>query len=993
MNDTPTTDSVPRDYRDTLFLPATEFPMKAGLPEAEPKWLARWEGMDLYGRIRKQARGRTLFILHDGPPYANGEIHSGTGLNKVLKDFVVRSQGMLGKDAPYVPGWDCHGLPIEWKIEEKYRAEGKSKDDVPIDQLRRDCRAFAQHWIDVQREQFKRLGCMGEWDKPYTTMDFRAEAIIADELHKFVASKLLYRGFRPVMWSPVEKTALAEAEVEYHEKTSPTIYVKFPVAGVRVDRGNVHTTALVERFPDTGLVGASVVIWTTTPWTIPGNRAIAYSKDIDYGLYEVSEVSEGSFAVLHEKLWIADILKDQVEKHAKLALKRLKTVDPRTVAYCFHPFRGVSSGYEFLVPLLSGDHVTADTGTGFVHTAPGHGDDDFELWRTSAPDIRSLDVVIDTAIPHTISADGGFYPSVPLFAGKRILTPEGKDGDANGAVIKELIAAGKLLAKGSLRHQYPHSWRSKAPVIFRATPQWFVSLDKPIERLNGQTLRELAMKAIHQTKWYPATGENRLAGMVKDRPDWVLSRQRAWGVPLAIFVDKKSGEILDDPTVNQRVIDAFRVEGADAWYNSPPSRFLGSGRDPSDFEQVKDILDVWFDSGSTYVFTVEQPLEKEWPQKSHADLYLEGSDQHRGWFQSSLLESCATRGRAPYDQVVTAGFVLDREGNKMSKSVGNTILPQTIADKNGADIFRLWVASSDYTEDLRMGNDVIQANVDAYRRLRNTIRFMLANLEGFDAREHIAREEMPELERYMLATLAELDLNVRAGYAEYDFNRVFAALFTFCTNELSAFYFDIRKDSLYCDAKESLRRRAARTVLDELFRRVVTWFAPVLCFTMEEAWLLRYPGAEESVHLQFFPQTPSAWADAGLVEKWNRIRALRRVVTGALEIARRDKTIGASLEAAPVLYVKDARDVALFITVDLAEIAITSAATVDLGEGPADAFRLPDMPGAAAVFHRAEGRKCARCWMILPEVGTVPGHDDLCCRCSDSVGILEGAAA
>ena len=480
--------------------------MKAGLPEAEPKWLARWRELDLYGRLRAQAKGRTLFVLHDGPPYANGEIHSGTGLNKILKDFVVRSQGMLGRDAPYVPGWDCHGLPIEWKIEEKYRAEGKSKDEVPVDQLRRDCRAFAAHWIDVQREQFKRLGCIGEWDHPYLTMDFRAEAVIASELHKFVRSKLLYRGFRPVMWSPVEKTALAEAEVEYHEKQSPTIYVKFPVAGVRVDRGNVHTTALVERFPETGLVGASVVIWTTTPWTIPGNRAIAYSKDIDYGLYEVAETGEGSFAVLHEKLWIADVLKDQVEKQAKLVLKRLKTVDPRTVAYCFHPLRGVNSGYEFLVPLLSGDHVTADTGTGFVHTAPGHGEDDFELWRTSAPDIRSLDVVIDTAIPHTISADGGFYPSVPLFAGRRILTPEGKDGDANGAVIKELIAAGKLLAKGSLRHQYPHSWRSRAPVIFRATPQWFAAIDKPMPEFGDETLRQRAMEFDRRDALVSAAG-------------------------------------------------------------------------------------------------------------------------------------------------------------------------------------------------------------------------------------------------------------------------------------------------------------------------------------------------------------------------------------------------------------------------------------------------------------------------------------------------------
>ena len=950
MSETP----PPRDYRATLFLPATSFPMKAGLAESEPKLLARWNEMNLYGRIRKEAGDRPLFVLHDGPPYANGEIHSGTGLNKVLKDFVVRSQGMLGKNAPYVPGWDCHGLPIEWKMEERYRAEGKSKDEVPISQLRQDCRQFAEHWIDVQREQFKRLGCMGQWDKPYTTMDYRAEAVIAQELHKFVANKLLYRGFRPVMWSPVEKTALAEAEVEYHEKASPAIYVKFAVVGGPDWLGNAH-----------------VVIWTTTPWTIPGNRAIAYSPSMNYGLYEVTSASEGSLASIGEHLLLGDSLAEQTAAHAKIAIVRLRDVDPGGMM-CAHPLRG--HGYEFDVPLLPGEHVTADTGTGFVHTAPGHGEDDFELGRTNGIEV-----------PRTVAEDGSFYPDVPLFAGKRILTPEGKDGDANGAVIRELIGAHKLLAKGTLRHQYPHSWRSKAPVIFRATPQWFVYMDRAFEGSHGKTLRELAMHAVRATQWYPPSGENRLAGMVQDRPDWVLSRQRAWGVPLAIFVEKKSGDILDDRAVNERIIAAFRSEGADAWYNSKPSRFLGNDRNPDDFEQVKDILDVWFDSGSTYVFTMEQPLENEWPQKSHADLYLEGSDQHRGWFQSSLLECCATRGRAPYDAVVTAGFVLDREGNKMSKSLGNTILPQVIADKHGADIFRLWVASSDYTEDLRMGNDVIQANVDAYRRLRNTIRFMLANLDGFEAAERIPPAGMPELERYMLARLADLDAQVRRGYAEYDFNRVYSTLFAFCTNELSAFYFDIRKDALYCDRKDSGRRRAARTVLDELFRRVVTWLAPVLCFTMEEAWLLRFPGEDESVHLQVFQPVPNDWADPVLVEKWNRIRDLRRVVTGALEIARREKKIGASLEAAPVLYVSNPTDVRLFDGVDLAEISITSAARIEQARGPDDAFRLPDVADAAAVFEPAHGNKCARCWMILPEVGSVPGHDDLCRRCATAV--------
>ena len=949
-----------KDYRATLFLPQTEFPMKAGLPQAEPKWLARWEEHDLYGRLRAAAKGRPLFVLHDGPPYANGEIHSGTGLNKILKDFVVRSQGMMGKDAPYVPGWDCHGLPIEWKIEEKYRAQGKSKDDVPIDQLRRDCREFALGWIDVQRGQFKRLGCIGEWAHPYTTMNYNAEATIAGELHKFVANGLLYRGFRPVMWSPIEKTALAEAEIEYHEHTSPTIYVKFPV-----------TTG-----PDE-LKGASVVIWTTTPWTIPGNRAVSYSETMDYSVYEVSSVNEGSLGQVGEKLLLADVLADQTASHAKLTLRRVAAVKPGDIV-CAHPFRG--EGYDFEVPLLAGEHVTADTGTGFVHTAPGHGEDDFEIvleklgkdYPAKHPDAFAI-----------ITAEGGFAANVPLFAGKHILSRDGKkDGDANGAVIKELIDAGKLLAKGSLRHQYPHSWRSKAPVIFRATPQWFAAMDREFKGSNGKTLRQIAMQAIADTKWYPAAGANRIGSMVEGRPDWVLSRQRAWGVPLAIFVEKKSGEILDDPDVNARIIAAFKAEGADAWFNSPPERFLGN-RKPADYEQVRDILDVWFDSGSTHVFTVEQPIEPSWPRKDNADLYLEGSDQHRGWFQSSLLESCGTRGRAPYEAVLTHGFVLDEKGYKMSKSLGNTVLPQTIADQNGADILRLWVASSDFTEDLRLGPDIIKTNVDAYRRLRNTIRFMLANLAGFSDAERISVAEMPELERYILAKLAELDELVRHGYREYDFNRVFNALFNFCTNELSAFYFDIRKDALYCDRADAPRRRAARTVTDELFRRIVTWLAPILCFTMEEAWTLRYP--DESVHLQLFLDTPAAWQAPALIEKWNRIRTLRRVVTGALEIVRRDKVIGASLEAAPILYVSEQSDADIVKSVNLAEVAITSAAHVSTHEPPVDAFRLPDVAGVAATFHHAEGDKCARCWMILSEVGKNPDHPDLCNRCSGAV--------
>ena len=955
------------DYRATLFLPATDFPMKAGLPEAEPRWLARWAEMDLYGKLRERAQGRPLFILHDGPIYANGDIHSGTGLNHILKDFVVRSQGMLGKDAPYVPGWDCHGLPIEWKVEEKFRAEGRAKDEIPKDVLRHECRVFAGYWLNVQREQIKRLGQIGDFEHPYTTMNFKAEAVIAREAMKFVENGLLYRGFRPVMWSPVEQTALADAEVEYHEKSSPAIYVKFPLVKAP------------PTFETKGLAHTFIVIWTTTPWTIPGNRAIAFSPEISYGLYQIADAAGESLARAGENLLLADALAEQVAKQAKMMLSRVRTVEAAELKslVAAHPLR--SQGYAFDVPVLAGAHVTADTGTGFVHTAPGHGEDDFELMVGADRDYpRNNPDAFNVVLP-----DGSFAPNVPIFAGKRILTPEGKDGDANGAVIKELIAHGKLLAKGSLRHSYPHSWRSKAPVIFRATRQWFVAIDKPMSAHAGLTLRQLAVKAIGETKWYPSRGANRIGAMVEGRPDWVLSRQRAWGVPLAIFVEKASGQVLNDAAVFRRIEAAFEAEGADAWFTSRPERFLGEGRKAEDFEQITDILDVWFDSGSTHVFTFENPIDPHWPRAGQADLYLEGSDQHRGWFQSSLLESVGTSGRAPYKGVLTHGFVLDEEGRKMSKSLGNTLAPQVIAEKHGADILRLWAASSDFTEDLRIGQDIIKSNAEAYRRLRNTIRFMLANLAGFDEKERIAPDKMPELERMMLARLAELDAQVRDGYAAFDFNRVAATLFAFCTNELSAFYFDIRKDVLYCDAAAAPRRRAARTVMDDIFRRIVTWFAPILCFTMEEAWLSRFPGEEESVHLHDFFAVPKVWANPGLIEKWKRVRDLRRVVTGALEIARADKKIGSSLEAMPFLILENESDAEILASIPFEEIVITSGVEIEaVASGAPSDFSLPDVPGVHVRFEPARGGKCERCWRVLPEVQGRASH--LCNRCTDA---------
>lgn len=962
---TDTTEAEPRDYRGTLFLPKTDFPMKAGLPVREPEWLARWEKLDLYGKLRASAKGRETFILHDGPPYANGNIHIGHALNKILKDIVVRSQQMMGKDAAYIPGWDCHGLPIEWKIEEKYRKKGRNKDEVPPLEFRRECREFAQHWVDVQREEFKRLGVSGEWDNPYLTMSFDAEAKIVEEFQKFLMNGSLYRGSKPVMWSVVEKTALAEAEVEYQDHTSHTIWVKFPVQS---SGGDV---------PFTSLLDVNVVIWTTTPWTIPANRAISYSPKIAYGLYEVT----GS----GEKLVLADALAEQVKKDAKIEeWTRLEDVPASSLALtvCKHPFNGVEgadSYYDFGVPLLAGDHVTEEAGTGFVHTAPGHGQDDYMIW---VENFGSKD------IPETVNEEGGYYDHVPLFAGKFVLTRQGKEGNANAAVIEELEKAGALLAKGKVTHSYPHSWRSKAPLIFRNTPQWFVAMDAKIEAAGGREFRDVALEEIEKVRWVPARNRNRIHSMVEGRPDWVLSRQRAWGVPLTLFVNKKTGELLRDEAVNARIVEAVAKEGADAWFEHAAKDFLGNDYDEADYEKVTDILDVWFDSGSTHAFVLEArglPVP--------ADLYLEGSDQHRGWFQSSLLESCGTRGRAPYRQVLTHGMTLTDKGLKMSKSLGNAIEPEAIIKQNGADILRLWVGSTDYWEDHNIGNDIIKSNVEGYRKLRNTFRYLLGNLDGFAEEERVAVADMPELERAILHRLAELDALVRGAYVDYDFKRVTHTLSNFMNVDLSAFYFDIRKDTLYCDAPSSLRRRACRTVLDHLFSCLTAWLAPVLCFTMEEVWLSRFPSDVDSVHLRTFPEIPGDWRNEALSEKWKKVRELRRVVTGALEVERREKRIGASLEAAPDVFVSRPDLLEAMKGVDLAELAITSQATLAEGEGPADAWRLDEVPGVAVVPKLAEGRKCARSWRILPEVGSDPDYPDLSLRDAAAVREYDAQAA
>ncbi|PYE46469.1 isoleucyl-tRNA synthetase [Rhizobium sp. PP-F2F-G20b] len=972
------------DYSETLYLPETDFPMRAGLPQKEPEMVARWQQMDLYKKLRASAAGRTKFVLHDGPPYANGNIHIGHALNKILKDVITRSFQMRGFDSNYVPGWDCHGLPIEWKIEEEnYRAKGKGKPDLrepaAMIEFRRECRAYAEKWIKVQADEFKRLGITGDFDNPYLTMNFHAEARIAGELLKIAKSGQLYRGSKPIMWSVVERTALAEAEVEYHDVDSDMIWVKFPVVQPEMSWSEPDGSKL-ERVEapvvDLDLLDAFVVIWTTTPWTIPGNRAIAFSNRVAYGLYEITEAENDFGPRRGEKLIFADKLAVESFAKAKLQANRLRDVasDELAAITCAHPLADL--GYTFPVPLIAGDHVTDDAGTGFVHTAPSHGREDFDVWMENG---RALEARgIDTAIPFPVDDAGYYTKDAPGFGPEaeggpaRVMDDNGKKGDANERVIKALIATNTLFARGRLKHSYPHSWRSKKPVIFRNTPQWFVYMDKDLA--DGTTLRTRALTAIDDTRFVPAAGQNRLRAMIEGRPDWVLSRQRAWGVPICVFA-REDGTVLNDEAVNARILEAFEAEGADAWFAAgAKERFLGNDHDPAEWTQVMDILDVWFDSGSTHVFTLEDRPDLKWP----ADVYLEGSDQHRGWFHSSLLESAATRGRAPYDTVVTHGFIMDEKGEKMSKSKGNVTAPQEVMKDAGADILRLWVMTSDYADDLRVGKAIIQTNIDAYRKLRNTIRWMLGTL-AHDPGDDVALADMPSLERLMLHRLAELDEVVRSGYDAFDFKKVTRALIDFSNVELSAFYFDIRKDALYCDAPSSLRRRASLCVIRRLFECLVTWLAPMLPFTTEEAWLSLKPDAV-SIHLEQFPDLPAEWRNEAVAEKWRVIRDIRRVVTGALEVERREKRIGASLEAAPVVYIADATTAEALDGEDFAEICITSAIEVVVGKGPENAFRLEGEGKVSVEPRLAEGRKCARSWKVTTDVGSDPAYPDVTAR-------------
>ena len=965
------------DYSETLYLPKTDFPMRGGLPQKEPEILAKWAAEDIYGQLRREAAGRPKFVLHDGPPYANGHIHIGTALNKTLKDLVVRSQQMLEKDSNYVPGWDCHGLPIEWKVEEEnYRAKGRPKPDFrsPKEMIafRQECRAYAEHWLKVQREEFKRLGGFGDWDHPYSTMSFPAEAQIAREIHKYAASGLLYRGSKPVMWSVVEKTALAEAEVDYEDYTSDTVFVGFPVHYVVSDgeAGDVRKSEWNRLCTSEHFVSpASVVAWTTTPWTIPGNRAISFNSKISYGVYSVVESAEGNWAQVGKRFVLADKLAEEFFRAARVA--RFERVSPISsaalaVGECAHPLSELYTEYGFKVPLLDGDHVTDDAGTGFVHTAPSHGREDFEIWMASGRALQERGV--SPRIPYTVDENGVFTDEAPGFQGKRVLTEKGDKGDANEAVIRALIESGNLLARGKLKHQYPHSWRSKKPVIYRNTPQWFIAMDTAMA--SGLSLRDTALKAIGETQWVPATGENRIRGMVNAKPDWVMSRQRAWGVPIAVFVKKGEHTPLKDEAVNARIADAFENEGADAWYaEGAAARFLKPEYDPDDFEKVDDILDVWFDSGSTHAFVLDDA--KHFPGlagiKRKVDggedqvMYLEGSDQHRGWFQASLLESCGTRGRAPFDIVLTHGFTLDEKGRKQSKSLGNQTFPQDIIKTSGADILRLWVASTDYTDDQRIGPDILKMVSDNYRKLRNSLRWMLGMLAHYNRNRTLAFSMIPPLDRLMLHRLAELDVEVRRAYADFDFARVVSSLSAFLNTDLSAFYFDVRKDALYCEPDYSLKRLGALETIERIFRAVTVWLAPILVFTAEEAWAARYRQGG-SVHLELFPEIPEKFRDPELAAQWDALRKLRSVVTGALEIARAAKEIGSSLEAHPVLYLEDEKWRAALEHVDFAEVCIVSGIDVEAGPAPPDAFRHADAPGAAVTVKRAAGIKCARSW-------------------------------
>ncbi len=919
------------EYKDTIFLPKTSFEMRANLPAKEPAIIEEWDKENIFKKLRDKSKGREKFVLHDGPPYANGHIHMGTALNKILKDVIVRTQQMAGKDSIYVPGWDCHGLPIEWKIEEEYRKKGKNKDDVPTVQFRNECREFAEKWIEIQKKEFRRLGVEGDWENPYLTMSNQAEAQIVRELGKFLLDESLYKGAKPVLWSVVEKTALADAEVEYEDHTSNTIYVKF----------------LIKNSTDKDLIDSNIVIWTTTPWTIPGNRALAYGKELDYSLIVVEELEEDSLAKINDKLIFASELLENVTKEIgikKFSIKKKFKGDNLSSCECEHPFKQL--GYDFIVKPFHGDFVNLEQGTGVVHIAPGHGDDDYVLGIENNVDIIQ-----------TVQDDGKYNQHAVGFEGEHIYKVDHKIAD-------KLEEFSKLLFKGTLRHSYPHSWRSKAPLIYRNTPQWFISMEK-------NNLRDIALKSIDETIFYPPQGQTRLRSMIETRPDWCVSRQRVWGVPLPLFVNKKTGQPLRDENIINRIADIYEKEGSNTWFTEDPQRFLGDEYSLEDYEQVKDVVEVWFDSGSTHAFCLEQREDLKWP----ASMYLEGSDQHRGWFHSSLLESSGTRGKAPYESVLTHGFVVDGRGRKMSKSLGNVISPDDILKKYGVDILRLWVVASDYYDDLKLDNAILQSQAESYRRIRNTFRFLIGNLNDFTKEEPIDESEFPELEKYLLHRLWEVDQVVQKCVSTFNFHLMFTTLLNFCSSDLSAFYFDIRKDTIYCDSKESVQRRSTRTLLNIIFNHLVRWFAPSISFTSEEAW--KAMGNKESIHLQDFLQCKNEYEDNQLNEKWSLIKNIRKVATGAIEKIREEKIIRSSLEAHIDIFVS-AESYKKLEKVMFDEITITSSFSLYVIDEKSKGFSIEDISDVIVKASKVSGEKCQRCWKYEAKLI----NDEVCNRCN-----------
>ena len=893
-----------------INLPKTAFSMKANLPTREPEFLKYWDEINLYKELRNSRKGQEKFVLHDGPPYANGNIHMGTALNKILKDIIVKFHQMDGKDSVYVPGWDCHGLPIEWKIEEQYKKNKKNKNEVPIVEFRKECRIFAEKWIEVHKDQFKRLGVVGDWENYYSTMSYDAEAQIVRELGKFLKEGSLYRGFKPVLWSTVEKTALADAEVEYQDHKSDTIYASFQVKKSKVNE----------------LIDSEIIIWTTTPWTIPANKALAYNEGLNYLIIKISD--DGDFK--NRKIVIAEALLESIKKDCNIEryeiLKKIKGKEFKDTT-CKHPFFNL--GYDYDIPLLEAHFVNTEQGTGIVHCAPSHGPDDFNLCLNNG--IKAIE---------TVDGDGKYTKNVALFEGIHIFK-------ANAIVIEKLKDQKKLLANGELIHSYPHSWRSKAPLVHRATPQWFISME-------SHKLRTKALKAIDDTTFYPSKGKERLKSMIENRPDWCVSRQRVWGVPLPIFIHKKNGKILVDDNVFENIAQIYEKEGSDCWFSDDPQKFLGSDYKAEDYNKLSDIVEVWFDSGSTHSFVLEKRNDLKWP----ASMYLEGSDQHRGWFHSSLLESCGTRGKAPFESILSHGFVVDGKGLKMSKSLGNVIAPEDILKKYGADILRIWVASSNYAEDLRIDYSILDQHADSYRKIRNTFRYLLGNLnDKFDLidLENLNLESLPELEKFMLNRVYSLNERFIKYFKSYDFHNLYKELLNFCTVDLSAFYFDIRKDTLYCDILDSEKRKSCIILLNVLLNSLLRWFAPILSFTTEEIYQL-VSKKNKSIHLEKFQNYPKKFQSEKLEKKWSELIKIRNICNISIEEKRANKEIGSSLEAEISIQLNNNYK-KIIENINLSELCITSKAEIV----------YDDSVDIVVNSKKALGEKCPVCWKISPD--------------------------